>query len=107
VTPENVAVALNENCTSCTSLAIAHQFVVGRGTPARITSSGRRQLLAVGDDLLAVERSYQQLTDTEISTRADADAAKVRSILDTELVPVHAGDPKPGFVDRRLVRQGA
>lgn len=107
VTPENVAVALNENCTGCSSLAIAHQFVVGKGTPARITSSGRRQLAVVGDDLLRLERSYKELTDAEIQTRADANAAKVRAILDTELVPAERGGAKPGYVDRRVVDRAA
>jgi hypothetical protein len=107
VTPENIAVALNENCTGCSSLAIAHQFVVGKGEPARITSSGRRQLAAVGDDLLRLERSYAELTDAEIQTRADADAAKVRAILDTELVPAKRGGDKPDYVDRRLVDRAA
>jgi putative peptide zinc metalloprotease protein len=106
VTPENVAVALNENCTGCSSLAIAHQFVVGRGEPARITSSGRRRLLAVGDDLLRLERSYKELTDAEIQARADADAAKVGAILDAELVPVHKG-ATPDVVDERLVDRAA
>jgi hypothetical protein len=107
ITPENVAVALNENCTGCSSLAIAHQFVVGRGEPARITSSGKRQLFAVGDDLLRLERSYRDLTDAEIQARTDADAAKVGAILDAELVPVHPGGPKPDVTDRRLVDRGA
>lgn len=107
VTPENVAVALNENCTACSSLAIAHQFVVGKGEPARITSSGRRRLAAVGEDLLRLERSYGQLTDAEIQARADADAAKVRAILDTELVPAKRGGAKPDYEDRRLVDRAA
>jgi putative peptide zinc metalloprotease protein len=33
VTPENVAVSLNENCSLCTSFAAAYQFVVGTGEP--------------------------------------------------------------------------
>jgi putative peptide zinc metalloprotease protein len=107
VTPENVALAVNEECNSCSSLAIAHQFVVGKGEPARITSRGRKQLLAVGDDLLRIERSYKDLTDAEIESRADADAAKVRSILSTELVAVHDGGDKPDFEDDREVRRAA
>ncbi|MEA2156028.1 MAG: putative peptide zinc metalloprotease protein [Solirubrobacteraceae bacterium] len=106
ITPTNVAVALNENCTGCSSLALAHQFVVGRGGPARITSDGRKRLFAVGDDLLAIERNYQALTDAEIQSRVDADAAKVRSILSTELVPLHSGGPKPGFEDDRSIDRG-
>jgi hypothetical protein len=107
VTPANVAVALNENCNACSSLAIAHQFVVGRGEPARITKSGRRQLAAVGDDLLRLERSYKELPDAEIQARADADAAKVREILDTELVPAKRGGAKPDYEDKRLVDRAA
>jgi putative peptide zinc metalloprotease protein len=107
VTPANVAVALNENCNACSSLAIAHQFVVGKGEPARITKSGRRQLAAVGDDLLRLERSYEELPDAEIQARADADAAKVREILDTELVPAKRGGAKPDYEDKRLVDRAA
>jgi hypothetical protein len=107
VTPANVAVALNENCNACSSLAIAHQFVVGKGEPARITKSGRRQLAAVGDDLLRLERSYKELPDAEIQARADADAAKVREILDTELVPAKRGGAKPDYEDKRLVDRAA
>lgn len=91
VVPQNVALAVNEACSGCSSLAIAHQFVVGKGQPARITKSGRRQLRAVAGDLLALERSYKRYTDAEIQARADRDAAKVRAILDAELVPVGGG----------------
>jgi hypothetical protein len=105
VTPANVAVALNENCTGCSSLALAYQFVVGKGEPARITSSGRKQLFAVGDDLLRLERDYTQFTDAEIQTRADADAAKIKSILNAELVPVHPG-AHPDVVESRKLDRG-
>jgi hypothetical protein len=107
VTPENVALAVNEGCNGCSSLAIAHQFVVGKGEPARITSRGRKQLLAVGDDLVHIEKSYKDLTDAEIQTRADADAAKVRSILAAELVPVKSGGDKPDVDDDRQVQRAA
>jgi hypothetical protein len=107
VQPQNVALALNEGCTGCSSLALGYQFVVGKGEPARITSRGRKQLLAVGDDLLRLERSYKDLTDAEIQTRADADEAKVRSILATELVPIRGGGDKPKFEDDRQVRRAA
>jgi putative peptide zinc metalloprotease protein len=107
VQPQNVALALNEGCTGCSSLALAYQFVVGKGEPATITSRGRKQLAAVGDDLLRIERSYKDLTDTEIKARADADEAKVRSILSTELVPIHEGGGKPSVDDDREVRRAA
>jgi hypothetical protein len=106
VRPLNIALAVNEQCSNCTAMALAHQFVVGRGEPVRITSSGRRQLAAVGDDLLTLERSYRKYTDTEIKARADADAAKVRSILKTELVPVD-GDGEPDIEDDRQARRAA
>lgn len=105
VTPENVALALNDGCTGCSSLAIAHQFVVGKGEPVRITSRGVEQLLDVGDDLLRLERTYEDYTDAEIQARTDADAAKVRSILDTELRPLHDGHKVPDVADDREVRR--
>jgi putative peptide zinc metalloprotease protein len=107
VIPDNAAIAVNEGCTGCSALALAYQFVVGKGEPTTITSRGRKQLAAVGDDLLRLERSYKDLTDAEIQTRADADRDKVDAILKTELVPIHDGGDKPSVDDDREVRRAA
>jgi putative peptide zinc metalloprotease protein len=94
VTPTNVALAVNEGCSDCSVLALAYQWVIGKGEPARITSRGRRQLAAVADDMLRVERDYEDYTDAEIESKANAAAAKVGTILDAELVAVdHKGKP--------------
>ncbi len=42
-----------------------------------------------------------------ITARADADAAKVRSILKTELVPVNAGHARPDVTESRRAQTGA
>lgn len=103
VTPKNVALALDEGCSRCTSLALAYQFVAGRGEPARLTEDGREDLGDVARDLLALERSYARLTDDEIRARAERNAAEVRRILDTELVPVRRGGDDPDVDESRRV----
>jgi putative peptide zinc metalloprotease protein len=107
IVPENVAVAVNEGCSGCSSLALAHQFVVGKGRPARITKTGRRELLDVTEDLVRLERSYKRFTNAEIEARVDADAAKVRAILDTELVAVDGSGAKPDVEEHRQLDSGA
>ena len=105
MTPHNVAIAVNDECSGCSVLALAYQFVIGRGEPVRLTRRGREQLLDVGDDLLRLDRTYEDYTDAEIQARTDADAAKVRSILDAELRPLHDGHKVPGVADDREVRR--
>ncbi len=107
VVPKNVAAAVNEGCSGCTSLALAYQFVAGKGEPARLTSDGREELGEVSRDLLALERSYRRYSDDEIRARAARNAARVRAILDTELVPVRKGGADPDVQESRRISRGA
>ena len=47
VTPQNVALAVNEGCRDCSVLALAYQWVVGRGEPVEFTRRGLARLAAV------------------------------------------------------------
>jgi len=44
VSPENVAIAINDGCVACETLAAAYQFVFGTGELMRLTADGRRQI---------------------------------------------------------------
>lgn len=86
IVPENLAVAVNDGCKRCSTLAIAYQFVVGRGEPVEVTGTGRRRLAEIYAGLNALEDDYRELSDDAVRVRADAYAAQVREVLDSELV---------------------
>jgi putative peptide zinc metalloprotease protein len=103
--PQNIAVAINENCTLCDTLASAYQFAVGIGTRLRFTGAGRRSLAAIRRELEALRHSG--LTGPEIQARLDALMARLSEVLRTQLVPVdeerrddqpgdHSSDASPG-----------
>jgi predicted phage gp36 major capsid-like protein len=72
------------------TLAIAYQFVVGRGQPLEFTEAGLERLAEIREQFEELERDFENLTNDEIRARTDAYAADTRDILDNELVP--AGD---------------
>jgi putative peptide zinc metalloprotease protein len=84
VTPQNYAVAVNDQCTLCDSLALAYQFAVGGGPdPVYLTGRGVRQLMAIKRELRRIP--VDELSDTEITARVDALMDRVATVLDTEL----------------------
>ncbi|MEA2289613.1 MAG: putative peptide zinc metalloprotease protein [Solirubrobacteraceae bacterium] len=84
VTPTNVAVAVNDQCTLCDSLALAYQFAVGGGDePVTLTPRGWFQLQKIKRELRRLP--IEELTDAEITERVDALMDQVGTILETEL----------------------
>jgi putative peptide zinc metalloprotease protein len=95
LTPTNVALAINENCTSCVTMALAYQFVMGGG-PVELTPRGRRALERIRRELRRLRR--RGLTHEQIRARTGALVEQLQGVLDTELVPAgdgHGGRP-PG-----------
>jgi putative peptide zinc metalloprotease protein len=84
VSPENLAIALNENCTLCDTLASAYQFVVTVDGKLGLTGEGRRRLAEIRVALLGLRGSG--LTSTEIQAKVDALMDELADILSTELV---------------------
>jgi hypothetical protein len=99
--PENLGLALNENCDTCDAAAGAYQFVVG-GHPVRLTERGRGQLNAIAHRVDALQ--WQRLTGPEMIAEADALADQVDSVLQTELRSVRGDDGEHGRVEERRVR---
>lgn len=89
VSPDNVAVAINDQCQTCSTLASAYQFVVGTGEPVTFSAEGRRRLAQVKRELQKLRQS--DLSIEEIQAELDAIAEEVRDILATELVPLPPG----------------
>ena len=87
VTPTNLAIAINENCTLCETMAAAYQFVFG-GADGRLgfSAEGLRRLAALRTDFRELGR--EELTLDEIAVRVDELMGELRDVLDTELVEV-------------------
>src|SRR5437764_700293 len=91
-TPTNVAIAYNQDCYECVSLADAFQFVFGTGSrPAHLTPEGNRRLAEI-------RREYERLRHSglpldQLQARIEELAHEVYQVFTTELVP--AGPPPP------------
>lgn len=86
VTTDNLAIALNTECSSCTTFASATQFVLGTDGVVRLTEDGQRRLAALRTKLLGLRR--EDLTVAELDAVIEAARRELKSILETELVVV-------------------
>ena len=82
VTPENVAIAINENCTMCQTLALAYQFVFG-GDKVWLTPEGQRQIAEIRTQFYRLRQ--EDLEPDEIQLRTDELATQLRDVLSTQL----------------------
>ena len=80
-TPTNVALAYNQGCNECTTLADAFQFVFGTGgLPAHLTAAGNRQSSLPPDELqskiVALANEVYQVFSTQLVTGPAATAGQ-------------------------------
>jgi putative peptide zinc metalloprotease protein len=94
VTPQNVALAVNDQCTLCQTFASAYQFVIGTDGPVKFTSDGRKELAAIKRDIRALKD--EDLSPAELDQRVAAIVDRLRVVLANELVPAGAGDDQEG-----------
>jgi len=96
VTPENVAVAVNYECTLCQTFAAAYQFVITTSGPVRFTAAGSREVAAIQREIRALRN--EQLEPAELKARLEPLIARLRRVLEQELVrvgrPEDAGPPE-------------
>jgi putative peptide zinc metalloprotease protein len=85
VTPENLALAMNVDCTSCQTLASAYQFYVQEGRPVHFTADGNRELAEMRARLQAIR--HAGLTIWEIQAEVDRLARELLTVLQTEVAP--------------------
>jgi hypothetical protein len=84
--PENISLAYNQNCTNCTTAALAFQEIVQHSNKVRITGAGRQEIAAIRRDLESIRHS--DLSLDAIDAEVNADAAKLRDVLQNDVVPV-------------------
>lgn len=95
-TPTNVAIAYNQDCYECTTLADAFQFVFGTGPrPVHLTAEGNRKLAEI-------RLQYEQLRHSglpldQLQARIEELAQEVYQVFVTYLVP--AGPPSGASPD--------
>jgi hypothetical protein len=103
VVPQNLAVAVNENCTGCVAAAHARQFVRVLDAPSRLTGAGRSELADVRNELRALEQ--QDLPPDQLYAAVEEQEARVKDVLDHELVLKSDRDEEPEVLDQELQQQ--
>ena len=100
--PINEAVALNLECTRCQVVAEARQFVRVVDAPVRLTGAGRAELRDVRKDLSALEASDPPID--QLHQAVETEEARVRHVLDTELVLRSDPSERADVLDRQLAQ---
>jgi putative peptide zinc metalloprotease protein len=93
-TPVNEAIAINQNCASCDTLAAAYQFAIGIGTKLKFTGEGHREIADIRHQLERLRHSG--LTAPEIAAQVAALMNELRNVLKTELIGVNEPAAAPG-----------
>lgn len=91
VTPTNLAIAVNFECTSCESLASAYQFVVG-GEGWELTKKGKKALKKIKKTIRELLEDSDDLSLDELQMELDLIAADIRRILAEEMIAVAPED---------------
>ena len=92
ITPTNLALALNVNCTACETLASAYQWVFTTGGPVRFTAEGNRQLAEIRRAFLELLRNAENLTLAELQAEIAKLSEQLAEVVQTELLPAGPGD---------------
>lgn len=89
VAPENAAVALNVECSSCETFAGAYQYVFSTGGSVRLTAEGTREILAIRRAFFELARRAEsgELSLAEVQAEAEQLIGRLYSVVQNELVP--------------------
>lgn len=91
VSPENLALAMNYECTSCETLASAYQYVFTTGGPVYFTAEGNQTLADLRTRLRDLLRS--DLPIEELQAQIDLLNEELAVVLAEELVAAGPTDP--------------
>ena len=91
VTPENVALSVNYECTLCTSYAAAYQFVIGGNGPIEFTAQGKQELEQIRRELQRLGKEFKKgdISLEEVKAQVELLIQRLKHVLETELVPAH------------------
>ena len=85
VTPVNLAVAINDGCTSCQTVASAYQSVTQVDNRVRLTKAGKERIAELRKELRSIR--HRHLSPDEIRAEAGRIANEFFQVLKTEVVP--------------------
>lgn len=86
VSPTNLAIAVNQNCTLCETYADARQHVIESDGPAKFSKEGRQRIQALRAELKQIKRDEKNgdIPFDELKARVDAISAELADILADE-----------------------
>jgi hypothetical protein len=102
VAPTNEGVSLADQCPSCEIFSAARQFVRVYKDPVRITIAGRRELADVRATLQALEAQDPPIDQLYLAV--EAQEARVRQVLNTELVSRSDPSEEADVIDAQLAQ---
>jgi putative peptide zinc metalloprotease protein len=89
ITPTNVAIAINELCSLCVTIAQAYQFVLMTDGAVHFDAEGNRMLADIKNRLERLK--HEQLTIAQLQAELDTMKAQIADVLAHHLV--RAGPP--------------
>jgi putative peptide zinc metalloprotease protein len=93
ISPTNIAIAFNENCSTCVAVAEAYQFVLGSGGGAvRFDAEGNRILAELRRRLHSLRK--EDLTIDQLQAILDDMSAQIADVLANHLVSVGPARPQ-------------
>lgn len=88
-TPNNLAIALNQNCSRCESYAGAFQYVVSTGGLVRFTAEGESRMAAIQNEIR--DLAGQRLPFPELDARLGELVDQLWATVDQEMVRLGVG----------------
>src|SRR5918992_4043117 len=82
VTPTNLALAVNQDCTSCETLVSAYQYVLGVGGPVHFDAEGNTELAAIREALRDLARESDDYELAEIQAEIDVLIERLGVVVD-------------------------
>jgi putative peptide zinc metalloprotease protein len=93
ISPTNIAIAFNENCSTCVAVAEAYQFVLGSGGGAvHFDAEGNRILAELRRRLHSLRK--EDLTIDQLQAILDDMSAQIADVLANHLVSVGPARPQ-------------
>jgi putative peptide zinc metalloprotease protein len=87
VTPQNFAIAVNELCTRCTTVALAYQYVITTDGVVRFSAEGNARMASLEREISSLAGSAE-LDPPTLEARVDPLVKQIWGLVDEELVKV-------------------
>jgi putative peptide zinc metalloprotease protein len=86
VSPTNIALAINQECSSCNTLASAYQYVLTTDGPVHFDADGNRELALIRQDFRDLVKRSDDMDPGDIHADADGLVDRLYAVVDGHLV---------------------